>query len=527
MQSKINDQLLDIVRNHYVNTGNITQSCINACKEYGVDYNDNLRRAFSNKLKAIGLSEKEEISDEFLTAQKREFDKKKKRFIISWAQSDTEINEEFFSNIESYAKAINASIHIIAGRYKNPTSLYASKSIQDQEKEKSMCWDKRVVPYLDANRHNIHDYLTIASDVKVQPTASTPLSGLNSLTALDSCIVGHPRLHFESLPVLDGYPNKLIMTTGAVTKPNYTDTKSGKKGEFHHCYGFVVAELDGDVFHVRQVSANDDGSFYDLDVLVEDQEIHLHSGAAGIVFGDLHLGETDKVALKVSFDMANRLNCSDSIVLHDCFNGHSISHHERNLPFELLKREENGSNSLKKELKEMVDFFEEYLDYNFVIVKSNHDVFLDRWLNDNDWRKNNNKEMYLRLSHMMIHAKDSKGVIPTYLEECMVNNVYCLGINESYSIEGVECGLHGHLGTNGSRGGIVQFKNLNTKTITGHSHSPRRQDGAIVVGTLTHLRVGYNNGPSSWMNSNAVIYPGGKVQNVHIINGKYTTLKWK
>ena len=527
MQNSINQHLLDVVKKHYLVTGNVTRSCILACDELDVEYKDNLRRSFSNRLKGIGLSEKEEVSDEFLMAQKREFDKGKKRFIVSWAQSDTEVNESLLRNIEVYAEAINASIHIIAGRYKNPTSLYASKNLQDQEKEKSICWSKEVLPYLDANRHNIHEYLTIASDVKIQPTASTPLSGLNSLTALDSCIVGHPRLHFESLPVLDGYPNKLLMTTGAVTKPNYTDTKSGKKGEFHHCYGFVIVELDGDIFHVRQVSANDDGSFYDLDVLVDNGELHIHSGALAVVFGDLHLGETNEEVLSVSFDMAKRLNCTDNIILHDVFNGHSISHHEKNLPFELLKREEDGSNSLKKELSQMIDFFEEYSEYSFIVVKSNHDVFLDRWLSDNDWRKNNNKEIYLRLSNMMIDSHNSKGVIPTYLEECMINNAYCLGINESYVVEGVECGLHGHLGTNGSRGGIIQFKNLNTKTVTGHSHSPRRQDGAVVVGTLTHLRVGYNNGPSSWMNSNAIIYPGGKVQNVHIINNKYTTLKWR
>jgi len=84
--------------------------------------------------------------------------------------------------------------------------------------------------------------------------------------------------------------------------------------------------------------------------------------------------------------------------------------------------------------------------------------------------------------------------------------------------------VHGHIGANGSRGGVIQFKNLNTKNITGHTHSPCREDGHSSVGTLTHLRVGYNKGASSWMNTNVVIYPNGKSQHVHIINNKYTTL---
>lgn len=59
----INDALLEAVRDNYVKTGNITQSCINACKELDVDYNDSLRRKFSNKLKQLGLTEIENVSE--------------------------------------------------------------------------------------------------------------------------------------------------------------------------------------------------------------------------------------------------------------------------------------------------------------------------------------------------------------------------------------------------------------------------------------------------------------------------------
>jgi hypothetical protein len=63
MQSSINDHLLSVVKEQYLKTGNITQSCINACKESGVDYNDSLRRKFSNKLKQLGLTEVENMSE--------------------------------------------------------------------------------------------------------------------------------------------------------------------------------------------------------------------------------------------------------------------------------------------------------------------------------------------------------------------------------------------------------------------------------------------------------------------------------
>lgn len=505
----------------------ITRATREACRELGVDFDDLKRRFVSKYLNKIGLVNNEsyiEETDVFKEAKGKRIDNTKDKFIFSWCQSETDIHEDFLTNIEAYADHIGASIHIIAGRYKNPTSIKSSDAVKSKEKALSNTWHERVIPYLDANRHKVHKHLCLLSDLKIQPTAATPLSGLNGLTGLESCIVGHPRVHLKSLPILDGYPNKLLMSTGSVSLENYTDTKAGKKGEFHHTLGFVIVELDGEHFHVRQVQCDEDGSFYDLKFFVSEGEVMLHSGVESIVFGDLHLGETNNVVLDVSFDLCDYLK-SESIILHDVFNGHSISHHERKQPFQLLKREDNGTDSLSSELKMMTDFFKLYKEYNFVMVRSNHDEFLDRWMNDVDWRKSNNKRQYLSLSSMLIDDDDNKGVIPAIIKDLDIKNVRCLGIDESFRVKDWECGMHGHLGSNGSRGSVVQFKNLNTKNVTGHTHSPCREDGHCSVGTLTFLRVGYNKGASSWMNSNFVIYPNGKGHHVHIINDKFTTIE--
>ena len=70
-----------------------------------------------------------------------------------------------------------------------------------------------------------------------------------------------------------GYPNKILLSTGACTVKNYTDSKSGKKGEFHHMLGFIIVELDGEDFHIRQVNADDNGNFYDLFSRVKDGKV--------------------------------------------------------------------------------------------------------------------------------------------------------------------------------------------------------------------------------------------------------------
>jgi hypothetical protein len=170
----------------------------------------------------LGFKEKPDVeSEQYESAKKRRADKNKKRFIITWAQNNTPVHAGLFKNIEAYAKHIGADIHVIAGRYKNPTTLSDDKP-EDY-------WVDDVVPYLDANRQDIHKYLSLMSDVKIQPTATNPMSGLQGMSGINSCIFGSPKVQMEMIPVLEGNKPKMMLTTGAVTQINYTDSKSGKK----------------------------------------------------------------------------------------------------------------------------------------------------------------------------------------------------------------------------------------------------------------------------------------------------------
>ena len=84
-----------------------------------------------------------------------------------------------------------------------------------------------------------------------------------------------------------------------------------------------------------------------------------------------------------------------------------------------------------------------------------------------------------------------------------------------------ELGQHGDIGSNGSRGSLMQFRQLNTKIVVGHYHTCARKDGALSVGTSTKLRVGYNKGASSWMNSHVIIHTDGRAQHILFIKDKY------
>jgi hypothetical protein len=379
------------------------------------------------------------------------------------------------------------------------------------------------MPYLDANRHKLHKYLQVLSDIKVQPTASTPLSGFNGVTGLESCIIGHPRMHLKSLPILDGYPHKVLASTGAVTVENYTDSKAGKKGDFHHQLGFIFVELDGEDFHMRQISASSDGSFYDLKYYVADGVVYENTdGAEVVVLGDIHNLDTDPRAMQASEEMLDFLKPSHTLV-HDLMDAKEVNPHMEKHPFEVLQRERVNL-GLFGEVDAMIGWLHRYKHHNLVVVRSNHDIFVDRFL-EGDWRKQTNKAAYLKYAGVLAEGLAPDGIVPYIINEAFDGVVKALGIDESYRVLNWELGMHGHMGANGSRGSFTQFKTLNTKNITGHTHSPTRVDGHMSVGTLTYKRLGYNKGMSSWMQSNVVIYPNGKAQHIHIINGKFTNFK--
>jgi len=475
----------------------------------------------------LGFKEKAEVEPEQYTqAKSRVFDKEKKRFIITWAQNNTPVHTKFLKNIEKYAEFIEADIHVIAGRYKNPTSVWTNQ----QESEEF--WDDKVVKYLDANRHDIHKYVSILSDIKIPPTAVNPMTGMQALSGVNSCVFGSPKVQMEMIPVLDGNVPKMMLTSGSITMQNYTDSKSGKVGEFHHTFGFVIVEIkDDEIFFARQVTADDKtGNFSDLCYRVENGDVKNINKLEAIVLGDLHCGHHDDKVLETTINMMYKM-LPKHVILHDVFDGDSISHHQMKDPFVQYGKEVQGTNDLGKEIDEMMDVLDNFKEFeNVVIVRSNHDDFVDRWLKNEDWKKQptfKNAPLYMDLSARLLrqHGTGDEviGVIPELIKERFPKFI-TLGRSASYRVKDWELGQHGDIGSNGSRGSLLQFRKLNTKIIVGHYHSPGRKDGAIAVGTSTTLRVGYNNGPSTWLQSHVIIHTDGRAQHVNFINGEYTTL---
>lgn len=545
-------KIKDIIKKHLAEMpelikahgGNITHAVKALCVVRGYEFSDTLRRNFSKKLTKEGLIKSPkgavpiEHSDEYQEAVKREV-KKSKYYLVTWAQAETPIHKQFWKNMKAFADHIGAEIIVSTGRYRNPSSLEKSKEIKDKERG-GFIWAKEVQPYLYASRTDLNEMLTVLCDVKIQPTNMYPINGINGFTGMKTSIVPHPKVQLKSLPVLKDYPQKLVLSTGACTVENYTDTRIGKKGEFEHELGFVICEIvNNKQFFVRQVQADDSGRFYDLNYCVNYGEVYNSFkmkedfGYPFIVWGDLHLNVHDPKAVELAESLTKSLNV-ENVILHDLFDGNSVNPHSEKDPFRMLEKEETGEDNLQREIDEMIEWLEEAayrMDFSFIhVIASNHNDFLDRFLKNTDWRKSRNKKLYLELSYLKASGLAPKGIVNMLIDSRFGNEdlyIKTHGYGDSLRICGWELGLHYDKGANGSRGSIGQFKDLSTKTIGGHGHSAQRFGGAIMTPTLTKLQLDYNSDSlSSWVQGVTLGYPNGKASQIIFNNNEFTTL-WK
>lgn len=513
---------------------------LNELKEYlGVSSEKTVR----NWLLSLGISKRIKAdSPQYLKAKKRKAKKSTKKYIVTWAQNDTPVHEIFLRNIEAYAEKIGAEILVIAGRYKNPTSIFSDK---DHES-----WHSRLGPYLYANREKIHNNVVVIGDVKVSPTAVTPMTGMKGFSGSESSVFGHPKCQEEVAETLEGMPHKRMLTTGACTVPNYTDSKAGKKGEFHHTLGFVIVEIKSKKkAFIRGVTATDEGNFNDLFYNVKFEGSNTIDVIDGLTFigndgdwkgksvitknkeidaavlGDMHFGDHDEQVVDTTLNHMFKKLKPKTVVLHDVFDGCSVSHHDRKDVFAQYKKIQEGRNLLSKEIDLMLECLKDFKKYKTVIVRSNHDDFLDRYLRDMNWKHDPvNAVEYLEYSTILLKGKASQGIIPYVINQAYPDMI-TLGLDDSYRVHDWELGQHGHIGVSGSRGSVNQFRNLNTKIIVGHSHTPSRKDGVVQVGTSTKLRLGYNKGASKWLHCHAIVHADGKAQLIVFDDGEYTTME--
>ncbi len=454
---------------------------------------------------------------------------KKETLVITWAQNATPVHKPFFNALLTYCKANNAQMLVIPGRYKNPTSRWEDSQANAQ------WWAPELVPYLVNKRTELNKNLMLLADIRVQPTAVTPLTGFEGITQDESGILGHPKLQMTVISTPHQKIPKILTTTGAVTVANYSDTKAGKKGDFHHVLGAAIIEMEGDYFHLRHANARKDGAFCDLNKgYYSDGNVRKTERYAGLVFGDTHVAFTDPAVDKATFDKGGLVELLNpqSLVFHDLLDSYAVNPHHEGNPFIKTIKHQQGRNDVREEIKDACEWVEHRAGKrDAFIIASNHNDFLARWMRSHDWRSDpENAELYLQTALDMIRASKigSRGAeVPDpfqlWAERFLhgVLNVKCVGRHESLMISGIECSLHGDEGPNGSRGSRANLSKIGAKTIIGHTHTPGITDGCYQTGTSTPLSLEYTGSVGSWLNAHVSIDPMGK-RHIHVmVNGKF------
>ena len=437
---------------------------------------------------------------------------KKSNFIVTSYVLGTKVNALFYSALKCFCKHRNADLLIIP-----------LKNGKNQEIDELLRNDIFVIRDVNLNKN------LIVSSIFFKKKPSFNAIGTGRL-GKESVILGGTLQDISYIANGKDDLAKGRFVPGALNDPDYLKDSFNDKGsvlaDSDHKLGAIVVEAeDINHFHIRPIQFID-GGFTDLGIRYSKSTFKKEVPEA-IVLGDYHSGETDLTLINEISSLSNKLGVVDW-VLHDTFSGSSINHHEQHNLTKRSIRADIGKLSLKNELEEYernLDYMISKLKKRLIIVKSNHDEFLERYLSEGRYiSEPQNLKISLKLHLMLCEGLDP---INKYLEGKLdKNKVIWLKRDESYLIKGIECGSHGDRGSNGvKRGSPQMLENAFLKSVTGHTHTPRLFREVFIVGTSTAPYPDYGDGPSSWVQTSCIINKDGSRQLINYINGKYTTFK--
>ncbi len=441
----------------------------------------------------------------------KDYIKKYNRFVITTAVSGCPVDLAFLEAIKKYCKMHKATLLIF---------------VADQLDEVDpILKDENIVFDNISINNNLH-----LDTIKILPKALDPITGVDRIATREgSFIFGSTKQRLVYVPT--GIPGKKLpyanMTTGAITLPIYMSQKyyqkrTDKLAEIDHKMGAIIVETKNDkTYHFRQIQWT--GEFVDLGISYPT----LKKVNSKISAGDWHVGDTDPKVEQGIYDLANRINCK-SIILHDLFNGHSISHHEKNNSVNRAISFKQGRLILKDELNQYVEALNTISKHfdQIEIVRSNHDEFISKYINE---------DMYIRdpfnirtAWELCIAQYDGYNPLEWWSKNSgkliYPNKIEWLKETDERFYGDIKYSDHGHRGPNGSRGNLKSLEKTNAKAVYGHSHTAQIMRETWQNGTSTKRDLDYVKGPSSWTLSSTIIYENGHRQLINFNDGEYTTM---
>lgn len=443
-----------------------------------------------------------------------------RRWILTAAQDDTDLHPRFWANLQAFAQYLDADL-VVAG--------FTYQTIRHSDRMTlTGTFRPEVRPFLRFDPLDCGPVLFCA-EMNTLPTATRPLSGLTGYTRGRDAVFPHARLAYQTVPQMPGAHVPSLMTTGAVTVPNYVEKKAGLKARFHHVLGATVVEVDGDGrAWCRQINATADGAFQDLDLRVAGGRVSPGHRVAALTYGDIHLPTVAEPVWDGIWGAS-----ADSLVealrprfqfFHDLLSFEQASRHVRGDALHRAKMVHRGLSGMEKHVAQGAEFLRAtQRDWSqSVMIESNHDDRLQQWARqDCDRNDIENSAYWHRCNLAILDAERDQvpgfNLLRWALQEAdprRLEGIEFVPMGGSFVIcqdsGGIECGMHGHQGPNGSRGTAAGLARMATRITIADKHSPEICDGVFVAGMTGDLDQGYNTGPSSWRRAHVVAYPNGK-----------------
>ena len=461
--------------------------------------------------------------------------RERQRLIVTTAVANSPVNKDFFATLLRAAREMDAEILIFPA------------NMQTNGLDPILLNTPGV--HIITNTVDLGPSLAL-NNMKITAKQINPLMGLNRIGKRgQSQIFGSPKLHLRTVPTIDNEINPhFLMTTGAVTEPIYNgklyiqERTNAIAAEDHvlgalileKSLGSTTADLPGNpslsgFFHFRHVEyvAKEKG-FTDINKFYTADGVKA-SKISAIALSDLHIGVTDPTYMRTIRDIIQKFR-PERIAFHDLFNGHSVSHHDRMKLINNAMKYKDGTLDLEAELKSVTIFLNTVLSLDpkleIRVVLSNHDLWLNRWLNDGQFmHEPHNRALGIELASVMVRGESPlEYAMKKYGLEYPKRVV--LLQSGSWKESGVEMGQHGHVGANGAKGSLNSMALATDRSIFGHTHTNQRTKHTVNIGTATELRQDYNrDGASSWSQSFATVSIYGEIQLFILRHGEWWVQK--
>jgi len=455
------------------------------------------------------------------------------RYLFTCAQNNTHLHEQTWENLLALAAYYKARLCI--SRFTYDKASYGRLSVKPgktatTEESAELWYDPRIAGYLVDESIVIAPGLVWCGEMNILPTAVRPLSGLESYTGRKSGIFPHVKFAMDSIASGKNEATKFNYTTGTITQRNYIAKKTGLKAEFHHGYGALLVEVDPEGnWYCRQINADSGGVLHDLTLRVEAGRVLPGQRVEGISWGDIHIGTVPADVLEMNWGKGGVIDVLKPKFqfMHDVLNFRSRNHHEMRDPHKMFEKYVEGTDGVVDELEAVAGFLTVRswrTDCQTVVVDSNHDNAMTRWLREADYRCDPKNALFFLKAQLQVYQAIARRDKKFHVLEWAMNTLHPRGEtkairflrpDESFILcldanGGIECGMHGHKGPNGARGSLFSLAKMGRKSNTGHSHSAGIIDGAYRAGVTGDFDQGYNIGPSSWSRTHIITYANGK-----------------